>query len=383
MRLKWVGRRTVVWISCCIHQNQPGEQPEQAVKPTETGDNRYSLSRLSSAESGTPSPALDQKVPAAPTGSSKEELSSVPAGPASANESGISRPGQFRSDSRCSGRPPAVNSSNIVRRVDVQSSTLPRSPQDLSILSLVVPPFLVLLQCRMISAQAAPSRTEPETLFADVIVPRHLAGPFTYTVPSSLRPTLRIGHRVLVPFGRSILEGAVVALSYVLPQGLDRARLKEIRSLQSEGAAAEVSANLFQLSRQVAEAYVAPWGQCLRLVLPPMPKPRAPVFAFELTEQGRAACEARKPCSVKERAFLTRLRNKPSGLPPVISSPGSGDLLRDLKARGWVVEVQEIPPTSVAPLVRPSNRGIRAMSASPHRLFLTLQCCGRNHCSKS
>lgn len=90
------------------------------------------------------------------------------------------------------------------------------------------------------SAQAAPSRTEPETLFADVIVPRHLTGPFTYTVPSSLRHTLRIGHRVLVPFGRSILEGAVVGLSYVPPQGLDRARLKEIRSLQSEGAAAEV-----------------------------------------------------------------------------------------------------------------------------------------------
>ena len=60
-----------------------GEQPEQAVKPTETGDTSYSVSRLSSTENGAPSPALDQKVPAVPTGSSKEELSSVPASPAS------------------------------------------------------------------------------------------------------------------------------------------------------------------------------------------------------------------------------------------------------------------------------------------------------------
>jgi len=138
----------------------------------------------------------------------------------------------------------------------------------------------------MISTQTVPPRMEPEALFADVIVPRHLAGPFTYTVPSSLRSILRIGHRVLVPFGRSILQGAVIALPHVLPQGLDRARLKEIRSLLPEGAATDVSSNLFQLSRQVAEQYVAPWGQCLRLVLPPAPKPRAQVGHYELTEQG-------------------------------------------------------------------------------------------------
>ncbi len=218
----------------------------------------------------------------------------------------------------------------------------------------------------MMSAQAAPSRTEPETLLADVIVPRHLAGPFTYTVPSSLRHTLRIGHRVLVPFGRSILEGAVVALSHILPQGLDRARLKEIRSLISEGASTDVSSSLFQLSRQVAEAYIAPWGQCLRLVLPPIPKPRAPVVHFELTEQGRAAVEAREPCSVKERVLLTRLRNKPLRLRQSSSRPASADLLHDLKARGWVVEVQEILPTSAAPLpptTRRENQGNLGITA--------------------
>ena len=205
----------------------------------------------------------------------------------------------------------------------------------------------------MTSTQAAPPHTEPEALFADVIVPRHLAGPFTYTVPLSLRPTLRIGHRVLVPFGRSILQGAVIALSHVLPQSLDRARLKEIRSLLPEGAATGVSSNLFQLSRQVAEQYVAPWGQCLRLVLPPAPKPRAHVCHYELTEQGRAALAAREPCSVKERALLTRLGEKPSGLRRSSRSPGPGDLLDDLKARGWVVEVQALPSASPAPLVRP------------------------------
>jgi primosomal protein N' (replication factor Y) (superfamily II helicase) len=207
----------------------------------------------------------------------------------------------------------------------------------------------------MISTQAAPPRTGSEVLFADVIVPRHLAGPFTYTVPLSLRPTLRVGHRVLVPFGRSILQGAVIALSHVPPQGLDRARLKEIRSLLPEGAATDVSSNLFQLSRQVAEQYVAPWGQCLRLVLSPASKPRAQVSHYELTEQGRAVLTDREPCSVKARALLTRLGNKPSGLRRSTRGPSPGDLLHDLKARGWVVEVQALPLASTAPLVRPNR----------------------------
>ena len=61
-----------------------GEKPEPAAKPNETGDNGSSLSRLSSAESGDPIPAVDTTtIPAAPTGSSKVEPSSLPANPAS------------------------------------------------------------------------------------------------------------------------------------------------------------------------------------------------------------------------------------------------------------------------------------------------------------
>ena len=208
----------------------------------------------------------------------------------------------------------------------------------------------------MISTQPAPPRTEPEAFYADVIVPRHLAGPFTYIVPSSLRSTLRIGHRVLVPFGRSMLQGAVIALPHVLPQGLDRARLKEICSLLPEGTTPDVSSNLFQLSRQVAEQYVAPWGQCLRLVLPPAPTPRAKVTRYELTEQGRAALAARKSCSVRARALLTRLKKNPSGLHRSSRNLDPGSVLHDLEVRGWVREVRDLSSTSVVPPDLPTKR---------------------------
>ena len=60
------------------------EQAESSAKPIETGDKGYSLSRLSSAESGAPISAVDTTIPVAPAGSSKVEPSSVPAVPAPA-----------------------------------------------------------------------------------------------------------------------------------------------------------------------------------------------------------------------------------------------------------------------------------------------------------
>ena len=60
------------------------EQSESAAKPTETGDKGYSVSRLSSAETGAPISATDTAIPLAPTGSPKVEPSPIPAAPASA-----------------------------------------------------------------------------------------------------------------------------------------------------------------------------------------------------------------------------------------------------------------------------------------------------------
>ncbi|MDZ4732209.1 MAG: OmpA family protein [Nitrospirota bacterium] len=57
------------------------EQSEPEAKPSETGDNGYSLSRLSSEERGAPTSSVDAAIPAAPTSPSMVEPSSVPADP--------------------------------------------------------------------------------------------------------------------------------------------------------------------------------------------------------------------------------------------------------------------------------------------------------------
>lgn len=131
----------------------------------------------------------------------------------------------------------------------------------------------------------------PSPVFADVIVPRHLNRAFTYTVPPSLCDRLKIGSRVLVPFGHSTLQGVVIALAAkpterARQSGRPKFALRPIVAVLDEASETDLLPDLLELTRLVSERYVSPWGQALRLILPPAPpakkkvirraKPRAP-----------------------------------------------------------------------------------------------------------
>lgn len=170
----------------------------------------------------------------------------------------------------------------------------------------------------MESPHSAVRELSPEVCYADVIVPRHLTGPFTYRIPAHLRSSLRIGHRVLVPFGSSILAGAVTALMHSLPPGLERTRLKEIRGLFQGDHSAEVPLSLLDLSRRIAKEYVAPWGQCLRLVLPPL----------VLSKNAVRPKKARLPRGIQVESLLP-LDERSSMSVPVALSPAWRDQIVD------------------------------------------------------
>ena len=60
--------------------------------------------------------------------------------------------------------------------------------------------------------------TERLTLFAEVLLPIPVPGTFTYRVPYALNDTIRVGHRVVVQFGKTkIMSGLVIALTEQVP----------------------------------------------------------------------------------------------------------------------------------------------------------------------
>jgi len=166
----------------------------------------------------------------------------------------------------------------------------------------------------MIATQVAPPRTEPEALFADVIVPRHLATDRSLHRAIVAPTHAAYGHRVLVPFGRSILQGAVIALSTSFLKVFDRARLKEI-SLVAPGRGRN------RCGLEPVPALTAGGGTVCRAMgtmsqVGVASGTQATSAGQPLRTDGARAgvLAAREPCSVKARTLLTRLREKPSGV---------------------------------------------------------------------
>ena len=206
-------------------------------------------------------------------------------------------------------------------------------------------------------------------MFADVIVPRHIAKAFTYLVPAALVETLEIGHLVLVPFGRATLEGAVISLSDRPPIGMKTADLREIRSVAIGVGDAELTAALFELSRKIAEHYVAPWGQCLRLVFPTTSTRKAAPLRYVVTGQGRAAFKAGN-CPEHLRPLLNRIGRRSTG---VLSSTlrksrdrNSRRAVEALEKKSWVTVTAsmsnepEPPKRRVKPSADEVDRGEQA-----------------------
>lgn len=63
-------------------------------------------------------------------------------------------------------------------------------------------------------------------IFAEILLPVPIQGTFTYKVPVDMEESVKVGHRVIVPFGRKkFYTGIVAALSPIAPEGYE---VKEI-----------------------------------------------------------------------------------------------------------------------------------------------------------
>src|SRR5215203_1556736 len=105
-------------------------------------------------------------------------------------------------------------------------------------------------------------------LYAEVALPLRLAQTFTYRLPLTLGSDARIGARVLVPFGRQLATGYVVALHEALDPalGLDESEIKEAEELLD--AEPLLTPEVLEITRWISDYYAAPWGEVLKAALP-------------------------------------------------------------------------------------------------------------------
>ncbi|MBS0152059.1 MAG: primosomal protein N' [Nitrospira sp.] len=191
----------------------------------------------------------------------------------------------------------------------------------------------------MVLQGASASQPQTEARFADVLVPRHITKAFTYLVPFSIAQRIQIGSLVTVPFGRSVLEGVVISISSHLAPEMTPTSLKTILSLVEDRHNSTISPALLELSHKIAQYYVAPWGQCLRLLCPPS---LISPTRYIATQLGRTALET-GTCPESLRPTLQRIAHRASGiLSSTLQPTRHGHALRvvdPLIERSWVNRV--------------------------------------------
>ncbi|MGH7164391.1 MAG: replication restart helicase PriA [Nitrospiraceae bacterium] len=204
-----------------------------------------------------------------------------------------------------------------------------------------------------------PVSTEPPA-YADVVVPRHLHRPFTYRIPDHLRGRLEVGAQVQVPFGPSVLNGLIVALSerppdVPMPGGTVGRRLREIIARLDETSETRLDPDLLILTRLISESYLTPWGQCLRLILPSSPR-RRPAPRYVMAEAGAQSDKKADRLSPTAREVLRRLADKPKGLTvPSLRRTIAGPVARTLATLKRRRLIREAVPDRTPPAQAPSR----------------------------
>ena len=123
---------------------------------------------------------------------------------------------------------------------------------------------------------------EGSYLYCDVSLPVPLDQPFTYSLPDTLRHRVRVGSRLMVPFGTRKLTG-VILRCHDDPPGV--ATRDALRLIDSEPV---LSAELMALGRWIAGYYCSPLGDVLRGMLPLSSEIRRGKI-WTLTDSGRDA----------------------------------------------------------------------------------------------
>ncbi|HEY0172909.1 MAG TPA: primosomal protein N' [Pyrinomonadaceae bacterium] len=110
--------------------------------------------------------------------------------------------------------------------------------------------------------------TTAHALYAEVALPLRLSQTFTYRLPHTLASDARVGARLLVPFGRQLATGYVVALHDALDPalGLEDSEIKDAEELVD--AEPLLTPEVLEITRWISDYYAAPWGEVLKAALP-------------------------------------------------------------------------------------------------------------------
>lgn len=218
-------------------------------------------------------------------------------------------------------------------------------------------------------------------MFAEVAVPLYVRQTFTYHLPGDLALRARAGARVVVPFGKKLVTGFIVALSPRLEGEMAESEIRDVEELLDETPI--ISKEILELTRWMSEYYSAPWGECLRTALP-----AAATIATEqmitITEAGRSAlshASAGFSWSSSKYQALEMLAGagtlSSAELERQLTKPRATALIRQLERSGFINTSHRVGDSRMKPrlqnAVRLAARPEQALTANQQRVVELLE----------
>lgn len=208
----------------------------------------------------------------------------------------------------------------------------------------------------------------------DIALPVPLDRTFTYLVPPELSGAVELGRRVLVPFGRKKLSGVIVGFPTSPPPHTLRPLLDVLDSCPM------FSDEMLQLTRWMAEYYLAPWGDVLKAASPQGASVGTRQIVRLATGSVENLIEATKKSAHKQHAILRALANagtmSATQLQKKTNTKSIHATLADMQQRGWIVldeerRVTARPKTEKVLTLRATGGEIPPRASEPSALKTT------------
>jgi primosomal protein N' (replication factor Y) len=190
--------------------------------------------------------------------------------------------------------------------------------------------------------------TEAAPSYVDVVFPTSVETPLTYRVPEEWRGLATPGKRALVPLAGRQVTGYLVGGREFSPVS----GTKELREILD--AEPLLDAHLLELTRWVADYYLCPWGEVIRIALPPGIDSLTRQLV-RISPAGAAAVDGDASLRPGERELLAFLRVRGEAPLPVLTRRWrrARAHAHALARRGLVELLGEVRPPRIRPLTVP------------------------------
>jgi primosomal protein N' (replication factor Y) len=196
--------------------------------------------------------------------------------------------------------------------------------------------------------------------YVEAALPVPLRRTFTYKVPAGFADEIKIGARILVPFGNRTATGYAVALAaeFDADSDVEESAVKSVYQLIDPEPL--ITPEIVELTKWAADYYFASWGEMLKASLPAGINSAVEPFA-KITDNGQRTLAGNRSKALKYRVLERIAETGEVGLRELVKEFGGSAAkraFRELTREGFITADERTVATKVKPKVRKFVRAV-------------------------